>query len=222
MDASKHALRSLALLSIIALSCGLAPATNALAASPPAHAAAAGKASAVDTRMAMRKLWEDHITYTRNYIISALGGLPDADAVAARLMKNQEDIGNAIKPYYGDAAGDKLTALLKEHIQQAGVVVGAAKAGDKAKLAAEQAKWSANGKQIADFLAGANPNWKKAELESMLQKHLDLTTGEVVGRLNKDWAADQRSYDAGHEHMLMFADILTTGIAKQFPAKFKP
>lgn len=55
----------------------------------------------------------------------------------------------------------------------------------------------------------------------ILQKHLDLTSGEVVGRLNKDWAADIKAYDDGHAHMLMFADMLTDGISKQFPAKFK-
>jgi hypothetical protein len=190
-----------------------------------AHANPAAKpapaASAVDVRMAMRKLWEEHITYTRNYIISALAGLPDSDAIAKRLMTNQDDIGNAIKPYYGDAAGDKLAALLRDHITIASEVVKAAKSGDKAKLADAQKRWSANGKDIAAFLSGANPNWSKGSLEAMLQKHLDLTTGEVVGRLNKDWAADIKSYDEGHAHMLMFADTLTDGIAKQFPAKFK-
>ena len=55
----------------------------------------------------------------------------------------------------------------------------------------------------------------------MLQKRLDLTTGEVVGRLKKDWAADIKSYDEGNAHMLMFADTLTDGITKQFPDKFK-
>jgi len=185
------------------------------------HAATAEKASATDVRMAMRKLWEEHITYTRNYIISALAGLPDKDAVAARLMTNQDDIGNAIKPYYGAAAGDKLTSLLRDHITIAGTVVEAAKSGNKQKLDDAQAKWSANGKDIAAFLSGANPNWSKADLEAMLQKHLDLTSGEVVGRLHKDWAGDIKSYDEGHAHMLKFADMLTDGIAKQFPDKFK-
>ena len=55
----------------------------------------------------------------------------------------------------------------------------------------------------------------------MLQKHLDLTTGEVVGRLNQDWAADIQAYDQGHEHMLMFADMLTAGIVRRFPDKFR-
>jgi phage terminase Nu1 subunit (DNA packaging protein) len=197
----------------------------------PAHAApladsdkateAAQTASASDVRMAMRKLWEEHITYTRNYIISALGDLPDADAVAQRLMTNQDDIGNAIKPFYGDAAGSKLSALLRDHISIASEVVKAAKAGDKKQLGDSQKKWSDNGKEIAAFLSGANPNWSKSDLEAMLQKHLDLTTGEVVGRLNKDWAADIKAYDDGHAHMLMFADALTDGIAKQFPDKFK-
>lgn len=69
------------------------------------------------------------------------------------------------------------------------------------------------------FLSAANPNWSRQNLEVMLQKHLNLTTGEVVGRLTGDLAADIRSYDEGHVHMLMFADTLTNGIAKQFPAK---
>ena len=176
---------------------------------------------AIELKMAMRKLWEDHITYTRNYIISALADLPDADSVAKRLMQNQEDIGNAIKPYYGEQAGLKLTELLKDHITIATEVIKAAKGGDKAALDAAQAKWSGNGKDIAAFLSGANAGWDKQALEAMLQKHLDLTTGEVVGRLKKDWAADIKSYDDGHAHMLMFADMLSDGIAKQFPEKFK-
>lgn len=177
--------------------------------------------SAGDVRSAMRKLWEDHISYTRNYIISALADLPDGDAVAQRLLKNQDDIGDAIKPYYGEDAGKKLSALLRDHILIATEVVKAAKASNQTQLADAQKKWSANGRDIAAFLSGANPNWPKGDLEAMLQKHLDLTTGEVVGRLKKDWNADIKSYDEGHAHMLMFADVLTDGIAKQFPAKFK-
>ena len=44
---------------------------------------------ATGLKMAMRQLWEEHITFTRNYIISALADLPDGDAVAKRLLKNQ-------------------------------------------------------------------------------------------------------------------------------------
>jgi hypothetical protein len=42
----------------------------------------------------------------------------------------------------------------------------------------------------------------------------------MVGRLTSDWAADIKSYDEGHAHMLMFADMLSDGLVRQFPAKF--
>lgn len=204
----------------------------ALVSMPVCHAATNGAAmhktekrvvvtqSAVALQLGMRQLWEEHITYTRNYIISGLAGLEDSPKVAERLLRNQDDIGNAIKPYYGGMAGDKLTSLLRDHILIAANIVTAAKAGDKDGLAAGQKKWHENADDIAAFLSSANPNWQKSALTDMLYKHLDFTTSEVVSRLKKDWAADIDAYDKGHAHMLAFADMLTTGIAKQFPRKF--
>jgi hypothetical protein len=171
---------------------------------------------------AMRKLWEDHITWTRVFIISAAADLPDKPAATERLLQNQVDIGNAIKPYYGDAAGEKLTTLLKEHITTAAEVVAAAKANDKAKLDDANKRWFANADQIADFLSGANPkNWPAGEMRSMMRDHLNLTTAEVVARLKGDWAADIAAYDKVHEQILHMADMLSNGIVKQHSAKFK-
>lgn len=188
----------------------------------PAAAAQAAPAAAdaSEVRAAMRKLWEDHITWTRVYIIDALAGLPDTDAAAARLLRNQEDIGSAIAPYYGAEAGAKLTDLLKQHIMIATEVLKAAKAKDSAQVAAQQQRWSANADEIAVFLSSANPAWERATIRDMLQKHLDFTTQEVVSRLKGDWAADIAAYDANHDHMLMFSDVLTDGLVRQFPSRF--
>ena len=98
---------------------------------------------------AMRKLWEDHITWTRLAIVSFAAGLPDLQATEARLLANQVDIGNAIKPYYGRTAGNRLTALLKEHILGAVALLQAAKAGDQAAIAKASTAWYANANQIA-------------------------------------------------------------------------
>jgi len=183
-------------------------------------AAAATSDTKTQLRLDMRKLWDDHAAYTRSYVISAIAGLPDTDAVAQRLLRNQDEIGNAIKPYYGEEAGRKLATLLRDHIKIASEVVKAAKAGQTTELNAAQSRWSQNGKDIAALLSGANPNWPKAELESMLQQHLDLLTDQVSSRLKKNWAAEMKAYDAGHDHMMMLADTLSEGIEKQFPNKF--
>ena len=184
----------------------------------PAGAATPTKADGL--RMDMRKLWEDHITWTRIFIISALGDLPDKAAATDRLLQNQSDIGNAVKPFYGAAAGEKLTSLLRDHILIAADIVTAAKANDTAKLESSKARWSSNADDIATFLSSANPkNWPLDEMKSMMQDHLRLTTSELEARLNKDWKADVAAYDRVHTQILKMADQLSDGIIKQFPAK---
>jgi hypothetical protein len=192
------------------------------AAEGKAKAATLNSKSAIDLRMTMRKLWEDHITYTSFYITSALAGSDDAGKVAERLLKNQEDLGNAIKPVYGEAAGNKLTALLKDHILIAVDLVKAAKEGNKEATEAADKKWHKNGEEIAEFLSSANPkNWPKKALTDMMFAHLAVTKDAVVAKLKKDHAAAIKAYDKGHDHILMMADALSTGIVKQFPEKFR-
>jgi hypothetical protein len=173
-------------------------------------------------RDAMRKLWEDHIIWTRMFIISAAADLPDKTVATERLLQNQVDIGNAIKPYYGDAAGDKLTGLLKEHITTAAEIVAAAKAADKPKQDDATKRWFVNSDQIAAFLSDANPkNWPRAEMQKMMRDHLNLTTEEVVARLQGNWTADIAAFDKVREQILHMADMLSAGIVKQHAAKFK-
>ncbi|HET6646701.1 MAG TPA: hypothetical protein VFH01_05195 [Pyrinomonadaceae bacterium] len=191
-----------------------------VSASSPAVAAESAKGMAFQD--AMRKLWEDHITWTRVFIISAAADLPDKAAATERLLQNQVDVGNAIKPYYGDAAGNQLTTLLKEHITTAAEVVSAAKAGDKAKQDDATKRWFTNADQIADFLSKANPkSWPQAEMRKMMRDHLSLTTEEVVARLQGNWATDIAAYDKVHEQILHMADMLSAGIISQHAAKFK-
>lgn len=97
----------------------------------------------------------------------------------------------------------------------------AAKTGDNDGVARGQKRWTANADDITAFLSGANPNGPVPELRDMLYMHVAFTTNEVIARLKKDWTADIEAYDKGHEHMLMFADMLTAGIVKQFPEKFR-
>lgn len=177
------------------------------------------KPGEITLRQNMRKLWSDHVIWTRDYIIAAVGGTPDAQAAAARLLKNQVDIGNAVAVYYGKPAGDKLAGLLKEHILVAVDLINAAKANDQAKFQTVNDKWKQNGQEIADFLSAANPNWPQQTMRDMMSKHLTTTIDEVTARLNKRWEDDVRAFDVVYDHILMMADALSDGIIKQFPDK---
>jgi hypothetical protein len=169
----------------------------------------------------MRRLWEDHVTWTRLAIISLITDAPDTEATVGRLLENQTDIGDAIKPFYGETAGQELTRLLRDHILIAADLIAAARAGDQTAVSEAQSRWAANADEIAAFLAGANPRfWDLVEMKAMLHAHLRLTTNEALARLQGDWAADVAAYDQIHLQALGMADMLSSGLVKQFPARF--
>ena len=211
---------SLALIAATAMACSSNYNSTPAPATMPSMTSASSMNSHAALAEAMRKLWSDHVFYTRLYIISAVNGSADAQPTAARLLKNQEDIGNAIVPYYGAAAGQKLTDLLKQHILIAVDLVSAAKAGDSAKQADADRRWHQNAADLATFLSGANPNWPRQAVLDMLNQHLALTTREAVDRLQKNYGDDIPNFDAIFNQAMMMADTLTNGIIKQFPAKF--
>jgi hypothetical protein len=101
-------------------------------------------------------------------------------------------------------------------------VIAAARAGDQAKLTDAQARWSRNGDDIAAVLNSVNPRfWKLGALKAELRTHLRLTTDEVVARLQGNWAADVAAYDRIHDHALHLADLLSSGVVRQFPQRFR-
>ena len=167
-----------------------------------------------------RRLWMENGIWTRSYIVSAEANLADKQIVLTRLLKNQDDIGNEIKPFYGEQAGTKLSQLLREHILIAGKVIEAAKANNQADLKKYNAAWYRNADQIADFLSTANPNWNKDVMKQLLHAHLKMVTDSVLARLKKDWNGDIRAFDEGEIHLIKIADVISDGIIRQFPQKF--
>jgi hypothetical protein len=209
------------LLVSLAFALGLAVAGPA----SPTDAAAGSAGNRVAFHDQMRTLWAgDHIVWTRCFIVSAAtlpDNLPDTDETATRLLANQTAIGNAFKPFYGEAAGEDLTALLRVHILTAADLIAAAKAGDAAAVQAASDAWYANAEEIAAFLHELNPdNWPQEAVESLLEAHLDLTLEEAVARLEGRYSDDIAAYDRVHAQIIELADTLSNGIIAQFPQRF--
>lgn len=132
-----------------------------------AHEKSNSSDKVTELRLNMRDLWQEHVAWTRNVILCIVDELPGTDQAVNRLLKNQDDIGNAVKPFYGEEAGKQLAILLREHITIAAEVVKAAKANDKTALDDANKRWYANADQIGEFLGKANPNWNAGEMKTM-------------------------------------------------------
>ena len=208
-----------ALLSVIVLALATSVAS-------PAEAAKADgpKVERAAFHDAMRKLWEDHIVWTRQYIVSAATldtDLPDIGPTTDRLLANQAHIGDALRPFYGDAVGDAVTSLLRDHILGAAALITAAKAGDADATEAASTAWYANANDIAAALSGLNPDaWELTHMQAMMRAHLDRTLEEAVARLQGRYGDDIAAYEAVHADILAMADMLSDGIIQQVPGRF--
>jgi hypothetical protein len=158
---------------------------------------------------------------TKPVIGATVSHLGEADAVAVRLLKNQEDIGDAIEPYYGKVAAKKLTNLLRAHIMIAVELVAAARENDTKKFAREDKRWDENAEDIARFLSKANEFWPEDQVLDLLTLHLELTKKDTTLRLKEDWAKEARVYEDIFNEILTLADTLSAGIVQQFPSKFE-
>jgi len=169
---------------------------------------------------AMRDLWVDHVAWTRLFIVSAVADLPDTEVTAERLLRNQADIGDAVAGFYGEEAGEALTALLRDHILIAADLITAAKTGDQEAVTEASDAWYANADDISAFLAGANPAWPEETLREMMHGHLDQTLNEATAQLSGDYAASVAEYDHIVTHIMEMAGTLSAGIITQFPEQF--
>jgi hypothetical protein len=166
-----------------------------------------------------RKLWEDHITWTRVVIIGVLDELAGTPAYTDRLLQNYEDMEAALAPYYGDEA-EVLGDLIKDHLVIAAQILQALNTGQP--TAALVASWYANAHDIAVQMNTMNPEfWPLEETEQMWVEHLDATLAEALDHFNGNFTAEVADYDRVHDLALEMADFISNGVMKQFPNQFK-
>lgn len=163
-----------------------------------------------------RKLWEQHVMWTRSFIISTAADLGDLELVTQRLLRNPVDTAEVLRWYYGAEKANEFERLLTAHLNIAGQLVNAAKQGDAAAVADLRKQWYANADEIAAFLAAINPCWIEEWWRSMFYEHLELTEQEAVYRLNGEYAKDIAIYDKIEEEALKMADEMANGIIRQF------
>lgn len=164
----------------------------------------------------LRKLWEQHVYWTRFFIISTAAGLGDLEAVTARLLQNPGDFASALTPFYPAKTVDTFKALFTQHLLIGGDLVNAAKNQQATKVDETRKKWYMNADEIAKFLADINPCWSNEKWKTMLYDHLEMTEKEALLRLSEKYPKDIHIFETIENDALKMADYMSCGIIRQF------
>lgn len=164
----------------------------------------------------LRKLWEEHVIWTRLFVVSALAELPDLDITTKRLLRNPSDFANILEIFYGKQKADTFRSLLEDHLKVAASIVDNLKHGN-AKAEEQYTKlWYSNADQIAAFLAGINPAWSEDEWKNLMHDHLRMLADDIAARMSGEYIKDSIIFDMIEEQALAMADVMAAGMIKQF------
>ena len=164
----------------------------------------------------LRKLWMEHVMWTKLFVVSAIAELPDLEVTTKRLLRNPSDFANILEIFYGKEKAETFRGLLEEHLKIAASIVENAKQGKEKAVEQYSKLWYSNADQIAAFLASVNPCWSEEEWKNLLYDHLRMNTDMVVTRLTGEYIKDSIISDMLIEQALAMADVMTAGIIKRF------
>jgi len=163
-----------------------------------------------------RRLWNEHVLWTRFFIVSTAFDLPDLPLVTQRLLQNPGDFAKVLSQFYRKSEVEEFTRLFTDHLLIAAALVNAAKAGDSEEVQKQRKLWYQNAVDIAKLLSSINPFWKKRIWKNMLFDHLEMTEDEAVFILTGEYERGIKVYQDIQNQALRMADFMTCGIIRQF------
>jgi hypothetical protein len=176
---------------------------------------------AVELREALRDLWVGHIFWVRNVVLATkMGDAEGARIAEENVVKNARAIADAVIPFYGKVAADKLFGLYVGHYGAVKEYMTATYSGNSAGKGAAVDKIKNNATEIAAFLSSANPNWPKETLVTLLFAHGGHHIEQIIAINEKNYSSEAQTWEHMKNHMYVIADALGKGIVKQFPKKF--
>ena len=167
-----------------------------------------------------RLVWEQHVWWTRETIKSMVNSLPDVDVVTKRLLQNPADMAKIFAMFYPPMVTKKIEELITEHLEIAGALITALKAGDTAGATVENDKWYKNADEIAKIFGSINRFYSEEEVRKMFYQHLDLTKREVEELMQGKYQDSVMTFDQIEREALEMADYFSGGIMRQFSNKF--
>ena len=183
------------------------------------------KLASVDTSIVlhtnMRKLCENHSNGMRNILFCLIDDLPGKAEAMQNLLENRLEIGNSIKPYYGDLIGNIFSEYLRLHIMLSIEAIKAIKKQDHEIIEAIDKRWKDNADELAIFMSKANPKWNLEDLKIMLGQYVELSQEQILHRFARNYEGDVIAYEKLHSALLHISDFVSSGIALQFPKRFK-
>lgn len=174
-----------------------------------------------DMQAVLRDEWSRHLFWIRNVVLDdAKNDLRSRDFAEKAVAANARDIARTFTPFYGEAASDRLHALLTKHYEAVKTYSLASVAGNTRQQDAAKVQLTSNIDEIATFLSGVNPHLPKDTVRALFATHVDQHVAQIAKFQARDYAGEEETWPTMEHHIYVIADTLAAALVKQFPNKF--
>ena len=176
-------------------------------------------ANEIKLRTSLRNLFLDCLKSQRSLAVKTLTNARDLPQAQAKLTETVNKIGDIFKAYYGSSTGGQITALFGQFIQAtADYAASVKKDGDRAGVISGM---HGKAEEIAKLFDSFNPAWTKSGLSDALNNYCAMSIKEIDMEHTSLGKPDAKIFGATFKKSAEIAEILATGIAKQFHEQFK-
>jgi hypothetical protein len=187
-----------------------------------AAAATADRATVLETKMALRDLWVEHVFWIRSYVLATHAHDTAQSKIAEQeVVANAKALANSITPFYGQAASDGLLNLLAGHWGAVRDYNTATLATSKSGQDEAVASLTSNAREIARFLSGANPNLPEDAVFGLLSTHGGHHVMQIDQVTSGAFQDEAHTWHEMRKHILVISDAIADALAKQFPTRFQ-
>ena len=176
----------------------------------------------LETKMALRELWVEHVFWVRSYVLATHAGDEAQSKVAEKeVVANAKALANTIAPFYGQPDADALLKLLTGHWGAVRDFNTATIAKSKSGQDKAVANLTSNAREIAKFLSGANPYLPEDAVFALLAAHGGHHVAQTNQIASGDWEDEAATWHAMRKHVMEIADAIADALGKQFPDRFR-
>ena len=163
-----------------------------------------------------RELWGQYILLTRTYMINNACNLGNLASISQSIIQGSKNFYDAFLNYYGSERSKIFELLLDNHYFISAKLLYDMRTGDADLVEVDRTVWYQNANFIAQFLSEINPNWNKAEWQTLIYNYLYMLEKEIICRYATQDELDEINYAESENQALIMADYMAEGIIQQF------
>ena len=172
-------------------------------------------------RLDLGRLLGEHLILAAEAHRSGLDAQPDATAARDALAANTADIAAMIGRVYGHGAQVAFSKLWTSHITSYLTYIDAIRAANTTERSTSLGELQRYPPSLAEFLHAAVPSLAVADLEPLISHHVSALINQVDATAAGDNVRSVAVTREAYAHMFIVGDALGSGIADQFPDRFK-